>query len=690
MKFLRILVLLMLIYVVACKKNDVNPSKFKNTKISPEILTPLANAKIIAADLLKQDSIIQYDPDGLIRITFKQDSVFNLDADEIFKDLRLGKSSTKFSIGALNIIGNENKSNISLDDITVEASLDDRNYLTSSNGKKNIFKALNSKKTDITNLDKDKDFEFLKISNGHLLFSVYNGYPTELTNLQISIFDSATQTNPVLLGTVKFVNILPKSSAFDSIDISGRVLSNSLGFNVPSVNLAQSADSVFINMEDNLEITTTFSNLTCIGGKAVLPAQKIETKNLSIDLSNPNLAAKLKNIEFNDALLPINTTSTLNSNIIIDLSLPDATKNNNPINSLRINATKTTTKSNLDLSGTQIHLGYDPEKEYNMLRISVSTDIQSSIGLVEFDSSDYIEFEFDAQPATFEYLDGYLGQDTFDITIDNLDISQLAELGRGIKMNDPKMKIYLKNSVGIPILVELDILSKDANGNELSMNVQDMNFPFPTISERGTIKSETFEINKSNSAIVECLGMPAVLFDIKGRAIMNPDGFIGFTNHITRNSAIDLGFDTDIPMIFSAQNFIYVDTLDQGKSLQGLADFDLLELKIKTKNGFPLGGTLDLIFTDSSYKVIDSLTEVTLIQSAIVDKDGKITETSENMSTFLMPGAMLDKLDARKCQYIFIRTNFNSYDNGNVPVSIYTSCALDISLAFRAIYTTEL
>jgi hypothetical protein len=257
-------------------------------------------------------------------------------------------------------------------------------------------------------------------------------------------------------------------------------------------------------------------------------------------------------------------------------------------------------------------------------------------------------------------------------------------------MENPKMRIYVNNSFGIPILVELDITAKDEKGNALPMNAQNMSFPYPTIAERGTIKKGTFEINKNNSDIVNCLGMPAVLFDIKGRAIMNPDGFKGFTDHLTNTSAIDLGFDADIPMTFTAQNFTYIDTLDQGRSLQGLADFDLLELKIKTVNGFPLGGTLDLIFTDSAYKVIDSLVNVTLLQSAIVGTDGKITASSENMSTFLMPGAMLDKLDAKKCEYILIRTNFSSYDNGNVPVSIYTSCALDVSLAFRAIYTTEL
>jgi len=47
-------------------------------------------------------------------------------------------------------------------------------------------------------------------------------------------------------------------------------------------------------------------------------------------------------------------------------------------------------------------------------------------------------------------------------------------------------------------------------------------------------------------------------------------------------------------------------------------------------------------------------------------------------------------LSTKKCEYIIIRTNFNSYDDGKVPVSIYTSCALDVSLAIRAIYTSDL
>ena len=690
MNFLRFSTLLLAVFVISCKKNDVNFDKYNNTKIKPEVLTPLANARIVAGDLLKQDSIIKYDPDGLIRLTFTQDSVFVMDAQEILKDVSLGKSSSRFSIGSLTVAGVEENSSVSLNDLLAGATQQERDFLNFIDGKRDTFPAISASKPDITALAVNNEYEYLKISEGYLVFTVRNGFPTFLSDLEIGIYDSVSQPNPVLLGTVTFSNLAPDAFAKDSINIGNRILSNALGYAVPVSEIAKSTDSVLINLNDKIDINVTYSNLTCIGGKAKLPAQQIPTEQLSIDLSDPNVDAQLRNIEFASAVLPIKTTSTINTTVVVDLDLPDASVSGSPIGTLNINAPTGVTNSQLDLSNANIFLGNDPNKDHNMLRLSVSTQILASAGMVEFDSSDYIEIEFDASPAKFEYLDGYLGQDTFDISINDLDVSQLAELGRGIRMENPKMRIYVNNSFGIPILVELDITSKDEKGNELPMNVQNMNFPYPSIAERGTVKNETFEINKNNSDIVACLGMPAVLFDIKGRAIMNPDGFTGYTNHITQSSAIDLGFDADIPMTFTAQNFAYVDTLDQGSALQGLADFDLLELKIKTINGFPLGGTLDLIFTDSAYKVIDSLTEVTLLQSAVVDTDGKITSTSENMSTFLMPGTMLDKLDARKCEYIFIRTNFSSYDNGNVPVSIYTSCALDVSLAFRAIYTTEL
>lgn len=680
----------MLTAMGACKKNHVDFDKYSNSKLNPEVLTPLANAKVRAGELLKEDSIIQYDPDGLIRLKFLQDSVFTMGADEILKDVSLGKSASKFSIGSLSVNSKEENSIVSLNYLMQGATQQEKDFFNFVDGNKDTFPELSAGNMGIIALAASNSYEYLKLSKGHLVFTITNEFPTELTNLEIEIYDSLSSPNPVLLGTATFNNVPSLQTAKDSIHIGGRILSNALGYSVPSVLFAKSKDSVLIDLTDELKIKVTFSDLTCIGGKAQLPAQTIPTENLSIDLSDPSVAAMLRNIEFGSANLPVKTTSTINTTVNLDIDLPDAIKGGNPLPSLQVSAPTGTVTSQMDLTGANIFLGADPNKDHNMLRFSVGTQIEASNGLVEFDSSDYIEIEFDASTAEFEYLDGYLGQDTFDISIDDLDVSALAELGRGITMENPSMEIYVNNSFGIPILVKLDITAKDENAQELPMNAQDMEFPYPVIAERGTVKSETFSINKDNSDIVECLGMPATTFDIKGQAILNPNGFQGFNDHITTSSAIDLGFAADIPMTFTAKNFSYVDTLDNGSTLQGLQDFDLLELKIKTINGFPLGGSLDLIFADAQFNSIDSLIDVTLLESAVVDNQGTITSNTENMTTFLMEAEMLDKLNAQKCEHILIRTNFNSYDNGNVPVSIYTSCELDVTIAFRAIYEASL
>lgn len=682
--------IIVVISVFSCKKNDVNFDKFNNSKIKPEVLTPLANVRIVAGDILKQDSIIKYDPDGLIRLTFKQDSVFVMGADSILKNVSLGKSASRFSIGALTIAGVEEKSIIELNDFVSGATQDEKDLLNFMNGKKDTFPAISSKKEEITAIKEIESYEYLKISSGYMILRVLNGLPTELKSLKINLFDSIKSSNPVLLGTLNLKNIQPNMESSDSINIGNRYLGNALGFTITEALIEKSKDSVLINLEDKIDITVSINNVKCIGGKAQIPNQLISTRFAEINLDSFLGDKKITNVIFDKAQLPVKISTNFKSQLIVNINSSNFSRNGNSIPDLGFNINYSEDIQILNLDDARIDLTSDLQHPYNRFNVNVTTTASNSKNIVEFDSSDWFQFEIDANSASIAYLDGYLGSDTFDINIDGLDVSQLAELGKGIRMEDPKMRIYVNNSFGIPILVELDITSRDENGNELPMNVQDMAFPYPSIAERGTVKSETFEINKNNSDIVNCLGMPAVAFDIKGRAIMNPDGFTGFTNHLTNTSAIDLGFDADIPMTFTAKNFAFVDTLDRGSSLQGLADFDLLELKIKTINGFPLGGTLDLIFTDSAYNRIDSLMNVTLLESAVVDNNGKITANSENMSTFLMNAEMLDKLDSKKSYYILLRTNFNSYDNGNVPVSIYTSCALDVSLAFRAIYDGSL
>ncbi|MCL9980291.1 MAG: hypothetical protein NBV77_02485 [Bacteroidia bacterium] len=671
-----------------CKKNEVNFDKFNDVTIKPEVLTPLANARVIASDILKQDDIIQYDPDGLIRLTFKQDSVFQLSADSILKDVALAGATSVFKIGELSITGQKETTSQTLDQMSQSANDTAKLLLQMANGTTDTFPAVKSDLLTITNLAQSADYESVKLSNGYLVFSMINGMPTTINKIQIGIYDNVpTQT---LLGTATFTNVLPGATGKDSIYLGGKTLSNQLGYNIPSIDIAKSLAPVLIDLQDEVTIEVTYNNMKCIGGKAKIPQQILPVQNITLDLSDPNLDARIKNLKFTTAVLPIKTTSSINTTVKVGLELPDATVNGNTIDKKEITVPTGFVNSSVDLSGAQIYLGADTAKEYNILRMAVYTEVAASSGLVTFDSSDYIQIDFDASGARFDYIDGYLGSKTFNINIENMDVSQLAELGKGITMANPSMHVYVDNSFGFPILVKLNITAKDAQGNALPMNAPDMAFPYPTIAEKGQTKSETFAIDKTNSKIVECLGMPAVLFDVKGQALMNPDGFTGqYLDHITQSSAINIGFDADIPMTLIAKDFKFSDTLKEGASLQNLQDFEFMELKIKTINGFPLGGSLDLDFTDINYKSITKLTDVTLLSSAVVDINGRPTKTSENISVIALNNNTLKKLNEKKVEYIIIKTNFNTYDNGNQPVSIYTDCRLDISLALRLKLTQQ-
>ena len=669
-----------ILFFTQCKKNELDFNKYN--KISPEVLTPLATTQVKAWEILKQDDIIHYDPDGLIHLKFKQDSVFQLSADSILKDIKLGKSSIKFSMGEIGVPNINETSDITIfslfpttDPLTIAA-------FRSKHGTNDIFPAMTSSSTTSTNLAANNDYESLKISKGHLTFSITNNLPTTINEIQIKVIDNLP--TPHDLGLVKLMNIGSGNFASDSINLAGKTLSNSLSYVLPLTDVAQSPNAVLIDTTDNIQFNVATNGLKCIGGRAKIPGQSISAQNLNLDLSDPSTDARIRNILFGSASIPVITESTFANNVVLDVSFPDATKSGFPISNTVINATaKNTTNNTVDFSSTNIFLGSDPSKNYNVLRASVYTSIKPSTGLVDFDSSDYIKITLDPSNAEFAYLDGYLGTKTFNIDINDLDVSQLAELGKGIKIENPIMNVYVDNSFGVPIVVKLDISSLDKNNQSLSMNVDTMKFPYPTIAEKGQSKTQTFSINKNNSNIVNCLGMPATKFNIVGKAIMNPKGFQGYVDHIVKTSDIVVGFDADIPMTFTAKDFTLTDSIDIKDALQGKTDFEFLELKIKTLNGFPMGGTIDLVFTNDQYVPIDSLKDVTLIVSGVPNSNGKVIQSSENLTSVLINQALLKKLDTLKNKYLLIKTKFNTFNSGNTPVSIYTDCKLDVSIAFR-------
>jgi len=672
-------------FTVQCKKNEADFGKYDKLKINPELLTPLATAKIKVGDLLKSDSIIKYDPDGKVRFEFAQNDVLTLSFDSLVDNIQLDKATRKFKIPEITASKVNQPTDVILQTVINTADPIIRDEFIAKDGTTDTFRGVDGKLTTIEGFPSNPNFEYLKISKGMLYITITNRIPTEIDTVKLVIYDMLP--TPHILGTLNYFNIAANTSKTDSFSIAGIQLSNSFGYTMPIVSILQSPDKVLIDLSDVININVRSGEILCYGGKSKLPAQNIKSNDF-FEVIDPTSGSdvRLTNIEMGNALAQFGTKSDLDVPIkSVSLYFPDVTIGGNKLDTINILPSSGNINGQLDLTNANLNLSYDPNQPYNKIRVELGVAVDSSDNMVVFDTSMVFTATFDPSAAEFSYVDGYLGLKSYDVDVDNLDVSQLSELGKGIRMESPGMKIMVKNSFGIPILLELNITAKDANGNSAPMNVQDMTFPFPSIAERGTVKTQDFNIDKTNSNIVNCLGMPAKFFDVKGKATLNPDGFQGnYTNHITTKSLINLGFAADIPMTFTAKDFTFQDTLDNASQLTGLEDVEFVELKIKTINEFPLGGTLDLAFTDAKYVLIDDLVDVSLLVPGEIDANGRVIKSSENMTTILIDRALLNKLDRKNAKYIILKTKFNTNNNGTTPVSLYTDNSLEVSLAIRA------
>jgi hypothetical protein len=321
-----------------------------------------------------------------------------------------------------------------------------------------------------------------------------------------------------------------------------------------------------------------------------------------------------------------------------------------------------------------------------MLRVAVSPSIKSSGNLVDFDSSDFVKLDIDPANIVIDYVDGYMGQKTWTVDVDDVNFDALASLGKGLTLTNPKMSIIVKNSFGIPILLELSLVAKDDKGASVDMQPPAMLFGYPSIAQAGTTINSKFDIDKSNSKIVQALGLPPTKFTIAGKAYLNKDGFKGYNDFVSSKSAMSLSFEANMPLSIVAQDFSIRDTAELKETLKGLDVFDYLELKIKTTNGFPLEGSLDLYFADANGVILDSLINTTLVASGVPDATGKVVTRTENMTSFLLDKETLANIatDTKYAQKLIFVTHFYTYNKGSQSVNIHTDNQLDIAIAFRA------
>jgi len=287
----------------------------------------------------------------------------------------------------------------------------------------------------------------------------------------------------------------------------------------------------------------------------------------------------------------------------------------------------------------------------------------------------------------FEYLEGFLGNDIYEVGKDTIEIDFFKDWTQGnVYFEEPIFRLVASNSFGFPLDAELQSINViSINGDELPLESiyvdEGITVDYPKLNEIGETKNTEFVFNKDNSNIDDILSSApiALAYDLGGEP--NPDIDTSIRGFITDSSELNVMMEVDLPMYGTASNFLVTDTFDI--NLEEYESVKSAEFKLVSENETGLDVEMQLYFLDAQNNVLDSLLSPveSIIEAAPADADGNVTQTVEKTLILPYPAERFDNLMNTK--KILLQAGFSTYNNGSVSVKVLSVQKVDVRMGLK-------
>lgn len=233
--------------------------------------------------------------------------------------------------------------------------------------------------------------------------------------------------------------------------------------------------------------------------------------------------------------------------------------------------------------------------------------------------SQTITTTFNITSAKFSKVFGYMGQmnnlmndnnSTQDITIDFYSDT----LSSGIRINNPTINFYVKNSFGVPLQVKLSntktYSEKTKSYYPITLSPDSFLINAPSLSQIGQTLTQTVPLVSNDLSNAMATAPHHFYYDIS--AITNPQGniapnFFMDTSKLSAQMELKLPFDVQVDKLSQS----YTIDFDLSKDIK---DFDIVKkvtLYNTYKNGMPFKLNMQVFLTDSNNIAVDSLYRIT-------------------------------------------------------------------------------
>lgn len=288
------------------------------------------------------------------------------------------------------------------------------------------------------------------------------------------------------------------------------------------------------------------------------------------------------------------------------------------------------------------------------------------------------------QDLDFYYVEGYLGNQIYEGGRDTIVIDFFDQWTQGdVYFAEPRITLNVENSFGIPTRSVFNVFNVFTVRNEVlpirsTFIDEGIDFPYPTLAEKGQVKESNFVFTKDNSNIDQVLGAGPVAVDYEVNALTNPDQLTDIRGFITDSSYYNVRIDVDLPLYGQASKFIARDTFQLDFSTYGKVT--AAEFKLVTENGLPLSVDMQGYFMNEEGFVLDSLLEQQerVVAAAPVNSEGVVTNPVEEIKYIDIPEDRFTTL--RSARKLLLIASFSTLNEGRVPVKVLNGQSTDIRL----------
>jgi len=676
---------LLLLLVSSCNLDSLDFGKLsKEVNLNPEFIAPLAKANITVWDLVQSantgnEDVISKDPNGLIKIVYKKNSLFNYNVRDFLKF----PGSQNFSSGD-KILGD-----ISPENVSVSRNITLNELVANLNGALDGLVPLNGMNfpfppVSVTglatqfNLDQITDFTSITLSKGTLEIKLENKLKVPIT-IKGNFFDIGNNRK---ITDFTFTNIAPNETSKTTFNLAGVQLSNKAEFRMLLFDTPGSSTPVNINLADYFKITFNLIDLGISKGNLMIKnSQTLEGSSdvFVFDFPNePNM--KAFGAVLKKGSLRIETTNSSKLTGAVNFTLNQIKKNGIPIiASIPLSGNS----ASIDLSGANINFTADPTFPYNRIPYDYSLTVYASSGYINYSSSDHINMKITLDNLEFKSITGDFGKRVIKIDPDvfDMNVDLLSKIDGSFKLANPKLELIIRNSIGMPGSVSLNFTASDKDGKTASLNPPVFDIHVPANINAG-IATGSIVFDKGNSNIVNFIALPPtseisyigqVDFNKSNQAItpLNP-------NFLDVDATFAIDMVMDLPLELQISNLAFKDTT--GISGGGYDKIETAELILNARNGIPLDVDLQLFFVDTISKIQYGASKKSKILAATIANASGAMPLQSN--TFILEKA--DMVNLRKANGIVFSGTVSSPSGGTEVARIMADSKLELNVVIKA------